>query len=222
MTPAMTDNSSTPALPRSFYARDAVVVARALLGKHLAFRRPDGVAVGRIVETEAYQGPADLAAHSAGGRRTARTEVMYGPAGHAYVYFIYGVWNCLNVVTATAGTPHAVLLRALEPVSGFDAPCWGPGLLCRALGIDRRHSGLDLCAADPGDRTLWLEAPRKPRPLRTASGPRIGVDYAGDWAQRPWRFYDRDSPYVSTVSAAARRRALALALGAPDTPQIQV
>lgn len=207
-----------PTLPRRFFARDAVVVARELLGMHLLIRRPQGIAVGRLVETEAYQGPADLAAHSAGGRRTARTEVMYGRAGHAYVYLIYGMWNCLNVVTATAGTPHAVLLRALEPVGGFDAPCWGPGLLCKALGVDRRHNGLDLCASDPRARTLWLEAPRHPRPLRAGSSARIGVDYAGDWAQRPWRFYDRDSPYVSTVSAAARRRALS----APDGSQIQV
>jgi DNA-3-methyladenine glycosylase len=208
MPPAITDFSSMPALPRSFYARNAVAVAKALLGMHLLSRRPEGVAVGRIVETEAYQGPADLAAHSSGGRRTARTEVMYGQAGHAYVYFIYGMWNCLNVVTATAGKPHAVLLRALEPVSGFDAPCWGPGLLCRALGIDRRHNGLDLCTPKSGEQTLWLEAPRRPPPLRVGIGTRIGVDYAGDWAQRLWRFYDRDSPYVSTVSAAARRRAL--------------
>ena len=211
-----------PALPRSFYARNAVAVAKALLGMHLLIRRPEGVAVGRIVETEAYQGPHDLAAHSAGGLRTARTEVMYGLAGHAYVYFIYGMWNCLNVVTATAGKPHAVLLRALEPISGFDAPCWGPGLLCRALGIDRRHTGVDLCEAKRGAQILWLEAPRRPRPLRMGVSARIGVDYAGDWAQRPWRFYDRDSPYVSTVSAAARRRALGLASGARGTPQIQV
>ncbi len=195
-------------LPRRFYARDAKVVARALLGMHLLIRHPQGIAVGRIVETEAYQGPADRAAHSVGGRRTARTEVMYGSAGHAYVYLIYGMWNCLNVVSATAGTPHAVLLRAVEPVSGFDAPCWGPGLLCRALGIDRRHNGLDLCASGPDEPTLWLERPKHPRPLRATTGTRIGVEYAGDWAQRPWRFYDRDSPYVSTVSAAARRRAL--------------
>ena len=207
-----------PSLPRRFYARDTVTVAKALLGMHLLVRRPEGIAVGRIVETEAYQGPDDLAAHSAGGRRTARTEVMYGLAGHAYVYFIYGMWNCLNVVTATSGTPHAVLLRALEPVSGFDAPCWGPGLLCRALGIDRSHNGLDLCATGPDAPSLWLEAPPEPRPLRMAIGPRIGVDYAGDWARRPWRFYDRDSPYVSTVSAATRRRALSV----PNAPQIQV
>lgn len=205
-------------LPRRFFAHDAVMVARALLGMHLLFRHRQGTAVGRIVETEAYQGPDDLAAHSVGGRRTARTEVMYGHAGHAYVYLIYGMWNCLNVVTATAGTPHAVLLRALEPVSGLDAPCWGPGLLCRALGIDRRHSGLDLCEPDRQARTLWLEVPRRVRPLRVATGTRIGVDYAGDWALRRWRFYDRDSPYVSTVSAATRRRALRAA----GASQIQV
>ncbi len=206
------------ALPRSFLARSAVVVARSLLGMHLLMRRPQGIAIGRIVETEAYEGPDDLAAHSAGGRRTARNEVMYGQAGQAYVYLIYGLWNCLNVVTATAGRPHAVLLRAVEPVSGLDAPCWGPGLLCRALGIDRRHNGLDLCGAGPGEPTLWLEAPEHPQPLRVAPSARIGVDYAGDWALRPWRFYDRDSPYVSTVSAATRRRALRAA----GAPQIQV
>ena len=191
-------------LPRTFYARDSLSVARDLLGQQLVIRHPAGLKVGRIVETEAYQGPEDLAAHSAGGRRTARTEVMYGAAGFAYVYLIYGMWNCLNVVTATRGVPHAVLLRALEPVSGFDAPSWGPGLLCRALGIDRTDNGKDLRG-----RQQWIQAPRGPQPVRIGAGPRIGVEYAGEWAQRPWRFFDRDSPYVSTVSAAARRRALA-------------
>ena len=179
----------------------------------LVVRLPEGLRVGRIVETEAYQGPEDLAAHSAGGRRTARTEVMYGAAGFAYVYLIYGIWNCLNVVTATRGVPHAVLLRALEPVGGIGTPSWGPGLLCRALGIDRSFNGEDLRG-----RTLWIQAPRQSRPVRMGSGPRIGVDYAGDWAHRNWRFFDRDSPYVSTLSAAARRRAIA----ARDPPQIQV
>ena len=191
-------------LPRAFYARDAVTVARALLGTHLMVGPRCSA---RIVETEAYQGPEDLAAHSAGGRRTARTEVMYGPAGHAYVYLIYGMWNCLNVVTATAGVPHAVLLRAVEPVSGFAGRSWGPGLLCRALGIARRHNGLDLCAAGAAAQ-LWIEAPPAARPVRVGSGPRIGVEYAGAWARHPWRFFDLDSPFVSSVSAAARRRAL--------------
>jgi DNA-3-methyladenine glycosylase len=191
-------------LPRSFYARDAVTVAQELLGKQLVVRHPQGLKVGRIVETEAYQGPDDLAAHSAGGRRTARTEIMYGPAGHAYVYFIYGMWNCLNVVSGTPGVPHAVLLRALEPVSGIDMPSWGPGLLCRALGIDRSYNGRDLRGQE-----LWIRSPRPRQPLRLGSGPRIGVDYAGAWARRPWRFFDLDSPFVSTVSAAVRRRAAA-------------
>jgi DNA-3-methyladenine glycosylase len=193
-----------PKLPRSFYARETLLVARDLLGMHLVHAGPSGVQVGRIVETEAYKGPHDLAAHSARGRRTRRTEVMFGPPGHAYVYLIYGFWNCLNVVTAADGTPHAVLLRGLEPVSGITNTTHGPGLLCRALHIDRDLTGIDLL----GD-TLWIEKPARYKPPRVSRSPRIGVDYAGDWAAKPWRFFDRDSPYVSTVSAAARRKALA-------------
>ena len=203
----------TQPLPRKFFARNAVELAQDRLGMHLVIRRPGGVAIGRIVETEAYEGPDDLAAHSVGGRRTARTEVMYGPAGYAYVYLIYGIWNCLNVVAAKRGVPHAVLLRALEPVSAIGAPSWGPGLLCRAFEIDRSHNGLDLRG-----KQLWIEAPKSARALRVSAAPRIGVDYAGQWAQRPWRFFDADSPFVSTVSAAARRRALA----SLDPAQIQV
>jgi DNA-3-methyladenine glycosylase len=190
-------------LPRTFYARDALSVARGLLGMQLVVRQSTGLKIGRIVETEAYLGPDDLAAHSAGGRRTARNEIMYGAAGYAYVYMIYGIWNCLNVVAGTPGVPHAVLLRALEPVKGIDTPSWGPGLLCRALDIDRRYNGRDLRGPQ-----LWIRAPRTLRPLRIVTAPRIGVDYAGAWAQRPWRFFDRDSPFVSTVTAARRRAAL--------------
>jgi DNA-3-methyladenine glycosylase len=126
---------------------------------------------------------------------------MFGPPGHAYVYFIYGFWNCLNVVTAREGTPHAVLLRALEPISGITDKTWGPGLLCRAMNIDRRLYGADLC----GD-VLWLERPRSAKPLRVARSARIGVDYAGEWAERPWRFFDRASSYVSTVPSRKRPR----------------
>ena len=118
--------------PRRFFLQSTLTVARELIGMQLVHAHGGRVRRGRIVETEAYQGPADLAAHSARGR-TARTEVMYGPPGHAYVYFIYGFWNCLNVVTARAGVPHAVLLRALEPICGMSARSFGPGLLCRAL-----------------------------------------------------------------------------------------
>jgi DNA-3-methyladenine glycosylase len=188
--------------PRTFFELSTLTVARALIGMHLV--RDDGqtLRAGRIVETEAYLGPRDLAAHSARGR-TRRTEVMFGPPGHAYVYFIYGFWNCLNVVTGRPGVPHAVLLRALEPLAGLRERTWGPGLLCRALHIDRRLNGADLRGAE-----LWLEYPRTPaRAVCIARATRIGVDYAGDWAQRPWRFFDRDSPFVSTAPASRRRLA---------------
>ena len=191
---------------RSFFERGTLSVARALIGMHLVHDDGELVRAGRIVEAEAYLGPRDLAAHSARGR-TRRTEVMFGPAGHAYVYFIYGFWNCLNVVTGRTGVPHAVLLRALEPLGGLTDSTWGPGLLCRALHIDRRLNGVDLRG-----ETLWLEYPRtRARTVRVARAPRIGVDYAGEWAQRPWRFFDRDSPFVSTATAARRRRARAAA-----------
>lgn len=190
----------TRKITRDFYARDTLTVARELIGMHLVHVHGDTLRAGRIVETEAYRGPEDLAAHSSRGR-TPRTEVMFGAPGHAYVYFIYGFWYCLNIVTEAEGVPHAVLLRALEPVSGIEDKTWGPGLLCRAMHIDKRLNGADLC----GD-VLWLERPgmtgrRVPRIARSA---RIGVDYAGEWARRPWRFYDRDSRYVSTVSARLR------------------
>lgn len=189
-------------ITREFYARGTLTVARELIGTHLVHADGGTLRVGRIVETEAYQGPKDLAAHSSRGR-TPRTEVMFGPPGHAYVYFIYGFWYCLNLVTAAEGVPHAVLLRALEPVSGIEDRSWGPGLLCRAMHIDKRLNGADLC----GD-VLWLERPPAAdrKPPRIARSERIGVDYAGDWARRPWRFYDKDSPYVSTASARLRAR----------------
>jgi len=186
-------------LDHLFYSRATLTVARELLGMHLVRRQGRKLRIGRIVETEAYQGPRDLAAHSAGGRRTARTEVMFGPPGHAYVYFIYGVWHCLNVVTGAAGTPHAVLIRALEPVRAIERAS-GPGLLCQDMRIDRALNGADL----RGDR-LWLERPENFRAPRVARSTRIGIDYAGDWAHKPWRFFDADSDAVSAFRAPRQR-----------------
>jgi DNA-3-methyladenine glycosylase len=201
--------SRTRKPPRRFFLQSTLSVARELIGMHLVRAHRGGLQRTRIVETEAYLGPLDLAAHSARGR-TARTEVMYGPPGHAYVYFIYGFWNCLNVVTGAIGTPQAVLLRALEPVSGVRERTSGPGLLCRALDIDRRLNGADLLGEQ-----LWLERPPARTPaVRIARATRIGVDYAGAWAQKRWRFYDARSPYVSTLSGA-QRRALAAAVTQP-------
>lgn len=197
--------SRTRKPPRRFFEQPTLSVARELIGMHLVHAQRGGLRVGRIVETEAYLGPRDLAAHSSRGQ-TARTAVMFGPPAHTYVYFIYGVWHCVNVVTQRAGVPHAVLLRALEPVAGISERTAGPGLLCRAMGIDRRLNGADLLGS-----VLWLErAPARAARPRIARATRIGVDYAGPWAQRRWRFFDTRSPYVSTLSAAARARARAL------------
>jgi len=193
-------------LPRAFFARSTLAIARELIGMHLVHDDGNAVRSGRIVETEAYLGPRDLAAHSSRGR-TARTEVMYGPPGHAYVYFIYGFWNCLNVVTGAPGVPHAVLLRALEPLAGVTERTCGPGLLCRALHIDRHLNGVDLAG-----EVLWLQrGPARAPRVRIARSPRIGVDYAGEWARRPWRFFERASAYVSTAPARQRPKASAAA-----------
>ena len=127
---------------------------------------------------------------------------MFGPPGYAYVYFIYGMHFCFNVVTEPAGRACAVLVRALEPIEEMEGKTSGPGLVCRALGIDRTLNGADLC----GD-LLWIERPPRraaDQPVRVAASTRIGVDYAGIWAKKPWRFFDRDSPMVST---GARSRA---------------
>lgn len=189
-------------LLRDFYARPVLTVARDCVGKILVHETPEGVAAARIVETEAYRGPEDLAAHSAGGRRTERTEVMFGPPGHAYMFLLYGMHWAFNIVAGAEGDPHAVLVRAVEPVLGVELMaarrgvastsvtlCNGPGKLCRALGLDRAAYGLDLCASE-----LYLTGgPRGP----VGRSPRINIDYAGAWITKPWRFYARGNRYVS-------------------------
>ena len=206
------DRGRGPALPRSFYLQPTLTVARRLLGKVLVHETADGVAAGRIVEVEAYRGPADRAAHSRGGHRSARNEVMYGPPGHAYVYFIYGMHHCVNIVTQPRDVPEAVLIRALEPVAGVelmrrrrrlpDAPEWrlcrGPGALCQALGIHRAMNGADLVRG----ALRILDRPYV-APARIGRTPRIGVDYAGADAERPWRFLVIGSPAVSGPRRAA-------------------
>ncbi len=178
-------------LPREFYDRDTIAVARDLLGKCLV-RRADGLTrVGRIVEVEAYLGPHDLAAHSARGL-TPRTQVMFGPPGHAYVYLIYGIYNCVNVVTQAEGKASAVLLRALEPVKNLEGRTQGPGLLCKAMGIDRRLNGHDLLSTG-----LYIADDGAPEHPAIVKRPRIGVDYAGRWAKRLLRFYIRGNAFVS-------------------------
>jgi DNA-3-methyladenine glycosylase len=194
-------------LDRSFYARPVLTVARECIGKILVRKLGNRWLAGRIVETEAYRGPQDRAAHSFGGRRTLRTEVMFGPPGHVYMFLIYGMhWN-FNIVTGREGDPHAVLVRAVEPLLGMDlmaknrglldqspALTNGPGKLCQALGLDRAHYGADLCRA-----ALFLaDAP----PAPVARSVRIGIEYAGIWATKPWRFYDPTSHYVSKLPGA--------------------
>lgn len=220
-----------PRLDRDFFAQPTLELARALIGQKLV-RRLDGRRLaGIIVETEAYLGEEDLACHAAAGR-TARTEVMYGPPGHAYVYFVYGMHHCLNVVSEPPGYPAAVLIRALEPSEGvlamaenrglaarlgaeieragaagrrdqaaldpgpvLRALLAGPGRVCQALAIDRTMSGASLSG-----REIFLEAGAAPRGIHATR--RIGVDYAGPWRQKPWRFLVAGSPWAS----GARRR----------------
>jgi len=192
-------------LPREFYTRPGLVVARECIGKVLVHRTAQGVAAGRIVEAEAYRGPLDLAAHSARGL-TRRTAAMYGPPGYAYVFLLYGISWAMNLVTTANGEPHAVLIRAIEPIRGIELMARrrrkppdsreltnGPGKLTNALAITGADYGRDLC----GGR-LYLEHSELPVG-RIGRSPRINVDYAGHWASRRWRFYERGNRYVSVA-----------------------
>ncbi len=184
-------------LKRSFFARRTLRVARELVGKYLVRKNGRGVIAGRIIEVEAYVGPQDKACHASKGR-TARTEVLFGPPGQAYVYLCYGMYEMLNVVTEGEGFPAAVLLRAIECDGQLID---GPGRLTRALDIDRRLNRIDLTVGED----LWFED--RGETLRRGAvktHPRIGVDYAGEWAKKPWRFR-LDQP---TKPAASGRRSV--------------
>ena len=187
-------------LPRSFYARPALEGARDLLGKHLVHVVGGVPRAGRIVETEAYIGPEDLACHASKGR-TARTAIMFGPPGRAYVFLIYGMYDCFNVVCEREGFPAAVLVRAIEPEEGVEGKTDGPGKLCRALAITRADNGKDLL----GD-TLFIEDRGGPA-VNIVATPRIGIDYAGSpWVEAPLRFIDEGSLHLSKGRAAPAPR----------------
>jgi DNA-3-methyladenine glycosylase len=194
-------------LTREFYTRrNTLLVARQLLGKRLVVPAADGARVsGLIVETEAYMAPDDKASHAYNNRRTRRTETMYAEGGTAYVYFIYGMYFQFNVVTGAADVPHAVLVRGVEPDEGLE---WmrerrpvrrereltsGPGKLCMALGIDRTFDGEDLLGA-----RVWIEdVGHGLTSASIAAGARVGIDYAAEYVDKPWRFWIKDNPYVS-------------------------
>lgn len=180
-------------LPRLWYARDALVVARQLLGCFLVHDPGDGrePRIARIVETEAYRGPVDLACHARAGL-TKRTRALLGEEGHAYVFFIYGMHDCFNVTCKGTGHGHAVLVRAGEPVGGFGPGCRldGPGRFARAMGITRLLDGHDLT------QPPLIVVGRRHRP-RVSVSARVGVGYAGSWADKPWRFFDAHSTHVS-------------------------
>ena len=181
-------------LPASWFARDASIVARELVGCALVHRARAGI----IVETEAYGGPEDLASHARFGP-TARTSVMFGPGGISYVYLCYGVHEMFNIVTGEEGAGQAVLIRAIAPHVGLPmepAIGRGPGKVTRALALDRRHDRRDLARGA-------LFVARALSPPEIAVGPRIGVAYAGPWAARPLRFWWKDHPAVSRDPAAA-------------------
>lgn len=198
--------SSKTKLPREFYTRpDVLTVAKDLLGKLLVVPMPNRKRVsGMIVEVEAYRGPEDRASHAYGGRRTKRTETMYKMGGVAYVYFVYGMYNQFNVVSNIQDVPHAILVRALQPVEGIELMRQrrhthpdhnltnGPGKLCIAMGIDRSLDGADLTG-----KQVWLEEHERVVSSRIFRGPRIGIDYAEEWISKPWRFWIRDNTYVS-------------------------
>jgi DNA-3-methyladenine glycosylase len=174
-------------LRRNFYARPALIVAPELLGTILVRRVGDELRRARIIEVEAYLGPKDLASHSSKGR-TARTEVMFGPPGHAYVYFIYGMHFMLNFVVGTEGEAQAILIRGAEPLDGWEVDLTGPGRIARAFGVARRDNGLDLNGDD-----IYLVADESYR-SKIVRRKRVGVDYARHWASRLLRFIDAGNP----------------------------
>lgn len=178
-------------LPSSFYERDTIAVAKDLLGCYLVHHDGEVERVGKIVEVEAYLGQQDLACHSSKGL-TKRTEVMFGPAGFAYVYMIYGMYYCTNIVTESEGVGSAVLIRALEPVKNISERTHGPGLLSKAMRIDKKHNSHDLQSD-----CLYVAHADLSKDFMIMERPRIGVHYAKEWADKPLRFYIKGNDFIS-------------------------
>ena len=193
-------------LTRKFYQKCAIDLAPELLGKVLVHKTAEGVTAGIIVETEAYVGPDDKGAHSCGGVPTERTAVMFGEGGFAYVYLIYGMYCCFNIVANAKDKPEAVLVRAIEPIEGIglmqtrrntektENLCSGPGKLCGALGITRSQNCADLCK----DELYILDKPL-PESAKIRVSPRINIDYAEEYRDKLWRFFLADNRFVSKV-----------------------
>lgn len=205
-----------PRLARSFYTRhDVLTISKELLGKVLITQFENQLCAARIVETEAYRAPDDQACHAANNRRTKRTETMFLEGGHAYIYLIYGIHHLFNVVTFVQDQAHAVLIRAVEPLSGISTMLArrgltsvktqltaGPGVLSKAMGVNRRYDGADLCLRSGA---IWLvdDGFRLP-PENIMMGTRVGVAYAGEDAFRPWRFSIKENPWVSKAKGCER------------------
>ena len=200
-------------LQRPFYERNALIVAKELLGKQLVHHTHEGKTVGKIVEVEAYVGPDDAGSHAYQGKYTTRTAVMFGGGGHAYIYLIYGVYYCFNIVANQENFPEAVLIRALEPITGLDLMkkrchtdqllnlCNGPGKLCTAMGISKIQNRADLCG-----EAIYLLSGAAVAPESVVSTPRINIDYAGAARDYPWRFILKDNSFVSKPKNCASKK----------------
>ncbi|WP_033168104.1 DNA-3-methyladenine glycosylase [Clostridium sp. KNHs205] len=191
-------------LSREFYRQDGINLGKALLGKVLVHESEEGITKGIIVETESYMGVIDAAAHSYKGKRDGRCNIQYNEGGYAYIFLIYGMYNCMNIVANKENIPEVVLLRALEPLEGIDIMekrrkntkfkmlLNGPGKLCQGMGITKEHYGLDLC-----NSKLYLEEPKKSEKIEIETSKRINIDYAGEAKDYLWRFTIKNNPYVS-------------------------
>ena len=200
-------------LQRQFYTRDTLVVARDLLGKYLVRKIGRKKLVGKIVETEAYIGPQDRAAHSYNGKITKRNRAEYLEGGHIYIYLCYGIYWQFNITTSVTGKPECVLIRALEPIENLKTQnsnlktktqksklfnknkniANGPGKLCRWMKLDKSFYGEDLVKS----KRIWIEEGERIKPSQVVKAKRIGIDYAGEWKDKLWRFYIKDNLFVS-------------------------